>query len=116
MKWWNRFFFSEIDPTPLAFFRIAFGIVAFICLLGRFHDRLFLYSQDALISPHTVDHIFRGGGLSVVNRWLYFYGVVPSHDPALMWFFIALMIIAIFVTIGLCTRVSTVLLFIGLVA
>ncbi len=113
MKWWNRFFFSPIDPRPLAIFRIAFGAVALLCLIGRFHDRLFLYGHAGLISRATIDSFFSAGTL---GRYVYLYGFVPGHDPALMGLFIVLMVAAFCVAIGLFTRVNTILLFIGLTA
>ena len=110
---WNQFFFSRIDPGPLGIFRIALGIVALMCLVGRYHDRHFLYGAHAIISLKTDDQFF---GTHALTRWLYFYGMVPSHDPALMWFFIGLIAIAVCVTIGFYTRVNAVLLFLGLIA
>ena len=108
---WNRFFFEPIFPAPLGLFRILLGIVIFDSLVGKCIDREFLYGEKGIVSPRTLNLLFSG-----LESTFNAYHLVPSGDPGLLIFFIALMSATVCLTLGIFTRTSSVLVFAGLLA
>jgi uncharacterized membrane protein YphA (DoxX/SURF4 family) len=106
IKLWNKFFFEPISPITICFFRIPFGIVVFLSNLGRYPIRDLFYSDAGIIKYHTMDGYFPAHPFFYF-RWL-------PDEPLLTYFFIGLLIVNILFILGLFTRLSTILLFLGL--
>jgi hypothetical protein len=104
---WNRFFFAEQSPTPIALFRIAYGtsVIATLCLLHP--DWLAWYGTHAWISLSTMQALEPG-------RRLNLFSVIPQSDSwvnGLFWVFLAS---AILLTVGFLTRINSVIVFLCL--
>jgi uncharacterized membrane protein YphA (DoxX/SURF4 family) len=104
---WNKFFFTPVSPTTLGLFRIIFGTVVFLSNLGQFPARNIFYGENAIVRFQTMDQMFPR-----VHPWLFFRWM-PQADPALEFFFIFLLVVNILFVLGLFTRVTSVLLFLG---
>ncbi|MGZ3724121.1 MAG: HTTM domain-containing protein, partial [Bdellovibrionales bacterium] len=80
-------------------------------LIGKFPDREFLYGSNGLITPASTMSYFQGAELEFNVLHL-----VPTADPQLMLFFIALIGATLCLTAGLFTRLSSIVVFLGLLA
>jgi hypothetical protein len=108
-NWWNRFFFEPMSPATMGVFRIVFGIVIFLAILGRYPFRELFYGEKAIVSYETMSHYFAG------PPWFYFRWL-PESDPGLNWYFIGLMAATVSLILGFCTRLSSILVFLGLMS
>ncbi len=106
---WNRFFFAPISPATLGLFRIVFGVVIFLAVLGRYPYRELFYTDHGIVSLATMDQYFQG------PRWLYFRWL-PESDPWLNLYFLGLMAAIVSLIVGFQSRVSSVLVFLGLIS
>jgi hypothetical protein len=106
---WDEFFFTPISPATIGLFRICFGIVVFLSVLGKYPHREIFYGGDAIVSSATTGHHFPK------PEWIYFRWV-PDGDPALAIYFQVILAATICLIFGLCTRVSSILVFIGLIS
>ena len=106
---WNRFWFEPISPVTIALFRILFGalMLLFVALLAP--DLLVWFSRGGPFTPQDAAN---------------FWGNAPDYSP-LLWFpapgaviaFFAIFSLAAFcLMIGLWTRRSALLVFLGLVS
>lgn len=106
---WNQFFFAPVKPTTIGLFRIGFGIVVFLAVLGRYPYRDIFYGEHGLVSLSTMDLYFPG------ERWLFFRWL-PETDPALNLYFIGLMLATLSLIVGFQSRISSILVFLGLMS
>ena len=105
---WNEFFFKPTSPATLGLFRIAFGFVVFLSNLGHFPSRDIFYGENGIVRYQTLDAVFPRVHPWIFMRW------VPQTEPALKYYFIALIIVTVFFTLGIFSRISTILLFLGI--
>ncbi|MBS1958482.1 MAG: HTTM domain-containing protein [Bdellovibrionales bacterium] len=105
---WNRFFFEPTSPATIGMFRIALGIVVFISMLGKLPFRELFYGATGIVSEATMNRYFP-------DSFLYFRWV-PTSDPALFWYFVGILIACFTLTIGLFSRLSSVLVFLGIIS
>src|SRR5580698_8926930 len=103
---WNKFFFEPTSPATIGLFRIALGVVAFLSTLGRYPIRDTFYTDLGVVKYHSLDIAFPP------YPWLYFRWL-PDSEPMLQYFFIGLLIVTAMFTLGLFTRISSILLFLG---
>lgn len=104
---WNAFFFEPQSPTPVALFRILYGLMVTATLLLLRPDWLDWYGAHAWISLRTMQQIEPGTRINL-------FAVLPQSDAwieALFWIFLTS---AILLTIGLLTRVNSVIVFLCL--
>jgi len=104
---WNAFFFAEQSPTPVALFRIVYGVLVSATLLLLRPDWLAWFGSHAWLSLPTMHQLEPGPRLDL-------FAVIPQNDTliaALFWIFLAS---AILLTIGFLTRFNTVLVFLCL--
>jgi uncharacterized membrane protein YphA (DoxX/SURF4 family) len=106
---WNRFFFEPTSPATIAVFRICFGFVIFLAVLGRYPFREMFYGEHAIVSYETMNAYFPE------PAWLYFRWL-PQSDPALNLYFLGLLAATVCLILGFCTRLSSVLVFLGLIS
>ncbi|HSY28285.1 MAG TPA: HTTM domain-containing protein [Burkholderiaceae bacterium] len=101
---WNSFFFVEQPPTPIALFRIAYGVLVIANLLLLRPDWLAWFGNHAWVSLQTMQSIEPG-------RRLNLFTIIPQTDAwinSLFWVFLAS---AILLTIGFLTRLNCVIVF-----
>jgi hypothetical protein len=104
---WNAFFFAPQSPLPICVFRILFGILVTATLLLLHGDWLSWYGTHSWVSLATMQQVEPGTRLNI-------FTVLPPNDryiEALFWTFLTA---AIFLTVGLFTRLSTVVVFLCL--
>jgi len=114
MKWrsasleaWNRFFFAEQSPLPLALFRIAYGLLVIANLALLRADWLTWFGTHAWISLPTMQTVERGTRLNL-------FTIIPQTDVWMNAFFWVFLGSAILLTVGLLTRVNSVIVFLCL--
>ena len=101
---WNRFFFAPQSPTPVALFRILYGVVVIATLILLRPDWLAWYGPHSWVTLSTMQKMEPGMRLNL-------FAVIPQTNVAietLFWIFLAS---AILLTIGLLTRVNTIIVF-----
>ncbi len=106
---WNRFFFAKRSPVPIALFRIAYGLLVIATLVSLRPDWFAWFGTHAWISLSTMQAVEPG-------RRLNLFTVIPQSDgwiDALFWFSLGS---AILLTVGLLTRVNSVVVFVCLVS
>jgi hypothetical protein len=104
---WNAFFFAEQSPTPIALFRIVYGVLVSATLLLLRPDWLAWFGSHAWLSLPTMHQLEPGPRLDL-------FAIIPQNDTlitALFWIFLGS---AILLTIGFLTRFNTVLVFLCL--
>ncbi|MFZ0738054.1 MAG: HTTM domain-containing protein [Candidatus Acidiferrales bacterium] len=104
---WNAFFFREQSPIPIALFRVAYGVVVIATILLLRPDWLAWYGPHAWISLSTMQAVEPGPRLNL-------FAVIPQSDgwvQAVFWLFLAS---AACLTIGLLTRLNSVIVFLCL--
>lgn len=106
---WNRFFFEPISPVPIAVFRIALGLVMITNYLLMFPDVDWWFYDRGTLPVETAKNVSGGIGVSLFRIW-------PAGN-GWVWGFMGLSLgAAILFTLGLWTRVSSVLVFVTLVS
>lgn len=106
---WNEFFFKPISPATIAMFRIVFSFVVFLSMAGKFPFRDIFYGVHGIVSEATVDRYFTGNPI-LYFRW------VPGSDPALMFYFVGILLSTLSLMVGFCTRISSILVFLALIS
>lgn len=107
LKWWQSFFFEPTSPTPIAWFRIAIGIVTLQCLCIHLLSDWSLYFGDhPLITIETM----------IGKYWRYdpyfdLMLLLPSQEIWRWYFFWVTVAFATMMTFGLFTRFSSVATF-----
>ncbi len=94
-----NFLFKSTDIAPLIFFRIAFGILAFIDVLSSY---LYYHVQKDAFNPEHFQFPYYG-----------FEWVQAFPDPWMSLFFLALLCSAVGIILGFRYRWSTTLFFLG---
>ena len=104
---WNSFFFAPQSPTPIALFRIVYGMLVVATLLLLRPDWLTWYGAHGWVSLSTMHALEPGARLNL-------FAVIPQTDTwinALFWMFLGS---AILLTIGFLTRLNSLLVFLCL--
>jgi hypothetical protein len=104
---WNAFFFSPQSPVPIALFRILYGLLVIATLMLLQPDWLTWYGPHAWVSLPTMHTLEPGTRLNL-------FTVIPQKDPwieALFWAFLGS---ALLLTVGLLTRLNSVVVFLCL--
>ncbi len=101
---WNRFWFSAIDPIVLSLIRICTGAMLLYTHLVWSRGLEAFFGDDAWIRPDVLKYLPPRPG-----AWEYFSSI---HSPTLLWtVHIAALIVFAMLTLGLCSRVTSVLSF-----
>lgn len=106
---WQKFFFAPFSPVPIALFRIFVGVVTLQLLLVHLLADWNLYYGDAAIIPieDTIGKYWR------LNPYFDAMLLLPPGEAWRWYFFIFTTVCASMMTVGLFTRVTAVLTFIG---
>jgi predicted DCC family thiol-disulfide oxidoreductase YuxK len=106
---WNRFFHEPTPATTLGFFRIFYGTLLLLYAALVSTDLLTWYGPRGVL-PLGRSLQTPGG------RSLNLFHYLPNTDATVQVFFAVLVVAAICVTIGLGTRVASVVAFVSLVS
>jgi hypothetical protein len=101
---WHEFFFAEQSPVPIALFRILYGLLVVATLALLRPDWLAWFGVHGWVSPATVQSFEPGARINI-------FSILPQSDAcieALFWIFLAS---AALLTLGLLTRLNSVLVF-----
>ena len=101
---WNRFFFAEQSPLPLALFRIAYGLLVMVTLLLLKADWIPWYGTHAWMSLGAMRELEPGLRLNL-------FTILPQDDRwviALFWIFLAS---AFLLTIGFLSRLNSIVVY-----
>ena len=103
---WNRFFFTPVDPLPIALFRIVFGALVLVTLAALWPDLPTWFGESGVL-PRASPWLSTYGDRLDVTRWL------PDGDAPMRGFVAMLAGAALLLSRGLCTRLSAAVVFIG---
>jgi hypothetical protein len=106
---WNEFFFEPTSPATIGLFRIVFGLVILVSLIGKFPFRELFYGENGIVSYETMTHFFP-------KHPFFYFRWVPEADPGLMIYFLAIMLATVSLIFGFFTRVSSILVFLGIIS
>jgi Vitamin K-dependent gamma-carboxylase len=102
--------FKPESPMSLCLFRIAFGIVLLeYCVLMAPELVTYFSNTNGILRRETLDHIF---GIPVINL----LALLPQGDGWLIAFFALFALACLCLTLGLFSRVSIVIVYLGLVS
>lgn len=104
---WNRFFFAKQSPVPIALFRIAYGLLVTATLVLLRPDWLAWYGPHGWITLHTMQTVEPGTRINL-------FTIIPQTDNWINAFFWVFLASAILLTVGLLTRVNSVIVFLCL--
>jgi hypothetical protein len=106
VKIWNRFWFSEGSPLPVAFFRIFFGILVLANFLALLPDLYEWFGKNSWVSAKTHYDWTGMSGLSVLNFF-------PGDDNYLTICVAIFVLAAIGLTVGFRSRLCCLICFLG---
>jgi hypothetical protein len=104
---WNRFFFAEQSPVPLALFRIVYGLLVIMTILLLKADWISWYGHHAWMSLDTMRELESGVRLNL-------FTLLPKDDRwiiALFWIFLAS---AALLTVGFLSRLNSIVVYLCL--
>ena len=101
---WNRFFFAPQSPTPLALFRILYGLLIIATLSLLHADWLNWFGPHGWVTLSTVHILEPGPRLNL-------FTLIPQNDAAITAFFWIFLLFAVLLTLGLFTRASSIIVF-----
>jgi uncharacterized membrane protein YphA (DoxX/SURF4 family) len=102
---WNRFFFEPQSPTPVAMFRIFYGLLVIADLILLAPDWQTWFGPRGLVTPEGMRVLEPGPRLNI-------FTVLP---PTVFWtdaVFWLMLIAAIMLTVGFRTRASSIVLWV----
>jgi Vitamin K-dependent gamma-carboxylase len=106
---WESFFFAPQSPLPIALFRILYGTCVSVTLLLLYPDWREWFGVHAWFSEETMKAIEPGPRINL-------FTVLPQNDHWITGFFWFALTFAILLTVGLWTRVSSVVVFLCVVS
>jgi hypothetical protein len=101
---WMRFFFAPQSPAPIAVFRILYGTCVSITLILLHPEWLDWYGVHSWVTLQAMEKIEPGVRLNL-------FTVMPQNDTWIAAFFWVFLGFAVLLTIGLWTRVSSIVVF-----
>ena len=104
---WNEFFFAPQSPTPIALFRVIYGLLVIADILLLRPDWLAWYGPHAWVSLSTMQKLEPGMRLNV-------FAVIPQTDAWADSVFWGILASAILLTIGFLTRLNSIIVFLGI--
>jgi len=97
---WNDFFFTPQSPTPVALYRILYGLLIVADLALLHGDWLTWYGAHGLVS---IDAFRKMSGYVSLNLFL----IMPPGDLWVRAFFWVFLLFAVFLTVGFLSRFSS---------
>lgn len=106
----KRLWFEPGSPLPVCMFRILYGLVLLEYCFLIAPELITCFSDiNGILRIKTLQNIF---GLPVINL----IAVMPPGDGWLLAFFAVFVVACLCLTMGLFTRISTVVVYLGLVS
>ena len=106
---WHSFFFRPQSPLPIALFRILYGICVSVTLILLYPDWLEWFGPHAWFSLQTMQSIEPGVRLNL-------FTLLPASDHWITGFFWFSLAFAVLLTVGLWTRISSIVVFLCVVS
>ncbi|MCU1272926.1 MAG: hypothetical protein JWO48_357 [Bryobacterales bacterium] len=106
---WNDFFFAPQPPTPVALYRILYGLMVIADLILLRADWLAWYGTNAFTRMDTMRQV--AGGVRL-NLFL----IMPQGDAWIQGFYWVFLLFAVFLTVGFLSRLSSMAVFLCLVS
>lgn len=104
---WNKFFFEPQSPTPVALYRILFGLLVIADLILLRPAWLTWYGPHAFMSLETMHKVATGPRINL-------FELLPQTDFAINAFFWAFLLFAVSLTAGFMTRFSSIAVYVCL--
>jgi Vitamin K-dependent gamma-carboxylase len=104
---WNRFFFEPQSPLNIAVFRIIYGVLVLATALLLRGDWLAWYGPHSWISAATMHVVEPGTRLNL-------FSIIPQTDFAINSLFVVFILAAACLTVGFCTRASSIVVYLCL--
>lgn len=104
---WDRFFFAPQSPLPIAVFRILYGLCVCATLMLLHRDWLDWYGVHAWVSLSTMRILEPGPRLNL-------FTIMPQSNAWIAGFFWVFLGFAVLLTVGLWTRLSSIVVFVCL--
>jgi uncharacterized membrane protein YphA (DoxX/SURF4 family) len=104
---WNEFLLAKQSPVPIALFRLVYGILVIITVWLLRPDWFNWYGMHAWLSMPTALKLEPGQRLNL-------FSIIPQNDAWINAIFWVALGSAILLTLGLFTRISSILVFICL--
>ncbi len=101
---WERFFFAPQSPTPMAVFRILYGTCVTATLILLHAEWLDWFGVHSWVTLSTMTRVEPGVRLNL-------FTVMPQNDQWITAFFWIFLCFAVLLTIGLWTRLSSIVVF-----
>ncbi|MDA0658190.1 MAG: hypothetical protein O2931_09050 [Planctomycetota bacterium] len=112
---WHRFWFQASDPSPLAVLRIFTGLAAIDYFVSWAPDLQYWWGQDGILRPEDVRNLLR-----FTDEAGQFYGISYLNLLESPWLLngahAVAIVVAVCFTLGICTRVASVLLWLELLS
>jgi hypothetical protein len=103
---WNRFWFTAIDPLPLAVLRFGTGLVTLLHLLSFNRDLTRWFAANGILPAAVIRNLDALAGSRGYDYSFLFYVQTPTE----LWLVhVAALVIALAFTLGFLTRVTSVL-------
>ena len=106
-KAWERFFFEPQSPTPMAVFRILYGTCVALTLILLHPEWMDWFGVHSWVTLQTMRTAEPGLRLNL-------FTVMPQNDAWIAAFFWIFLGFAILLTVGLWTRLSSIVVFLCL--
>jgi len=106
---WDTFFFSPQSPTPVALYRIFYGLLVVTTLALLHGDWLTWYGVNAFMRIETMHKVEPGIRLNL-------FLVMPQNDTWVQAFFWVFLLFAVFLTVGFLSRFSSIAVFLCLLS
>jgi len=104
---WNNFFFAEQSPTPIALFRVIYGVLVIATLILLRPDWLNWFGTHAWVSLPTMSTLEPGTRLNL-------FKIIPQQDAWIEAFFWVFLGSAVLLTLGFLTRLNSIFVFLCL--
>jgi len=104
---WNQFFFAPQPTTPIALYRIIYGLLIITDLVLLYGDWLAWYGTNGFVRMDTLAKL-------APRRNLGIFFLIPQDDAWIQAFFWVFLLFAVFLTFGFLSRFSSVVVFLCL--
>ena len=109
-NWWDGFWFTPQSPAPICLYRIFVGLLVFICTILWSPDLLNWFGPRGICSIPTMRAYMDNR-----DRFSLLFVMQPT-DSNVITLQVILMLAALFVILGLFTRVSLIVMFLTLLS
>lgn len=106
---WDEFFFAPQSPTPVALYRILYGLMVIADLILLRGDWLAWYGVNSVVRMDTMRQA--AGGIRL-NLFL----IMPQNDAWIHAFYWVFVLFAVFLALGFMSRLSSMAVFLCLVS